>query len=457
MGNTAESFPAESPIDVTIASVERSIQQNNPIHAIEEIAQLLCFPLPKSSFPKMPRLLELLSEVLKIGGALEQANLAQTAAEHPEDTKALYDLGFGLIEGELPTVSASVLHYAYSLEPQNIEIVLELCAALEEAWRFKEAKNFLLSEDSVLKESFMARYLLGYYTLLSDKLSEFKRTVSKLKPKTKDDAFLARRLKGMLARAEKLKTFTPLDDQDLRSWHFVVTGSVLLHLSPHGFSEGMNGRYASATDTDALCKESLLRLRAVTDAWEFPIERILLIPHKESEILAHAAGRHFNVAVVPWEKHGETEGGLIPVYDLEQIPRHILSQLAHYRPGQILWAHAQSWTSTVPVTPDITSYLYQFNQTPWSYRAYKQDEHGDVQETQVKREDPIVDLADAIVSANLDEKALLDLDHLQVLARTGKDLGPGQGPTAFRDRGVRPQFLNGSPVPSNRFGVGYKL
>jgi hypothetical protein len=42
---------------------------------------------------------------------------------------------------------------------------------------------------------------------------------------------------------------TSLDRQDLRGWHYVLTGGVLGSLSPYGFDVGMTGRWAYVSDS----------------------------------------------------------------------------------------------------------------------------------------------------------------------------------------------------------------
>ena len=53
----------------------------------------------------------------------------------------------------------------------------------------------------------------------------------------------------MLARADIARAVTPLDHQDLRGWHYVLTGGILAGLSPYGFDAGMTGRWAYVNDS----------------------------------------------------------------------------------------------------------------------------------------------------------------------------------------------------------------
>jgi len=70
----------------------------------------------------------------------------------------------------------------------------------------------------------------------------------------------------MLARAGIARAVTSLDRQDLRGWHYVLTGGVLGRLSPYGFDAGMTGRWAYVSDSVEDCAAALRRLRLILDA-----------------------------------------------------------------------------------------------------------------------------------------------------------------------------------------------
>jgi len=50
---------------------------------------------------------------------------------------------------------------------------------------------------------------------------------------------------------------TSLDRQDLRGWHYVLTGGILASLSPYGFDDGMTGRWAYLSDSVSRCAAAL--------------------------------------------------------------------------------------------------------------------------------------------------------------------------------------------------------
>jgi hypothetical protein len=127
----------------------------------------------------------------------EFAALAHRAARAPDDTQALYDLGYGLIEQGLNGMAATVLARANLLCPSQEPIVTELACALERDLRFHEACRILI------EQSFLCRYLLAYNGLMTGDLIEPRQLLRSLGPG--DDANLAAmvaRIKGMLTRAD---------------------------------------------------------------------------------------------------------------------------------------------------------------------------------------------------------------------------------------------------------------
>src|SRR4029078_12210492 len=113
----------------------------------------------------------------------------------------------------------------------------------------------------------------------------------------------APRIEGYLARADAARGHAPLDATDLRGWHFVLTGGLLLHISPHGFDEGMRGRYAFVPDSPATCFEGIRRVALVLDALDHRPERVLAPADRASAILAPATAIALNLPNQAWRPH----------------------------------------------------------------------------------------------------------------------------------------------------------
>jgi hypothetical protein len=230
----------------------------------------------------------------------------------------------------------------------------------------------------------------------------------------------------------------------------VITSGLLLHVSPHGFDEGMNGRYAFVQDTPELCLEGIERVRAVLDALEIAPPRIFALPERSSSILARATARILNCPLETWPVDGSDKPGLIVVYDIALLDEDILPTLARHRPGQILWNHASCWTEEQPISGDLTTFLYQVNYEPWGERMVVDPEQQQmVTEPPDERDEAVI--AAEIVAATLEPGTLDDLPALIELARAAAATTGEAAPGLLCSGGRRKKQWSGSPVPSSRF------
>jgi hypothetical protein len=257
-------------------------------------------------------------------------------------------------------------------------------------------------------------------------------------------------LAGMLERAGALQGVAPLDARDLRGWHFVVTGGLLLHISPFGLDEGMNGRYAYTQDSEARCLEGIRRAGAALSAWKLSPPRVFVLPDRASAALARAAAAVLGLPEAPWPEGGTPEPGLIVAYDLRRLDGEVLQSLKDHRPGQILFAHAACWTEEPPFVADLTTYLYQMNAAPWDARLGFDPEKQAAIEVPAD-ESSVETLAERIANASLEEGALADLAALAAFAEAAAHAGGDAALGAMLTGGARRRQREGSPVKSSRF------
>jgi hypothetical protein len=375
------------------------------------------------------------------------AALVRRAADAPDDVQGLYDLGYELIEQGLPGIAATALARANLLYPGQESIVTELAVALESDFRCHEAAAVLRQAGGLLEQSYLCRYLLAYNALMTGDLDEPRRLLPALTTDGPDQRALADRIAGMLARADAVRGVTSLNTDDLRGWHFVVTGGLLLHLSPHGM-DCMRGRYAYTQDSPDRCLEGLRRLAAVFDAWQVRPARVWRLPDDDSAALALAAGQVFGCPVQAW--HGGAGEGLVGVYDLSTADGEVAAALAEHRPGQVVWSHASCWTQEPPLAADLTTYLYQYNVSPWGEGMRLDDKTHKVVKSPPATS-PAEQRAAQVTAATLEADALADVAALAELARAARGLTGEHGPGAFRGEGRRRRQGTNSPVPSNRF------
>jgi hypothetical protein len=255
---------------------------------------------------------------------------------------------------------------------------------------------------------------------------------------------------GMLSRADAVRGVTPLNETDLRGWHFVLTGGLLLHLSPFDFEDAMRGRYAYTTDGPGRCLEGIRRLASVFEAWSVRPARVWLLPNLDSASLGSATAQVLGLPAKRWPAGGTTEPGLIVAYDLSTLDDTLVGQMREHRRGQFLWAHASCWTTEPPFAADLTTYLYQNNKSPWGERLRVNPDMKQM-ETLPADTRPPPERAVEIVTANLDADALKDVPALVDLVQAARRVTGGTGLGAFRTEGMRRRQSVGSPVWSNFF------
>jgi hypothetical protein len=377
---------------------------------------------------------------------------ASRAADDPDDAKALYDLGYWLIDQDLNGIAATVLARANLLVPNQELLVTELACALERDVRFHEACRFLRAAPKLVEQSFLCRYLLAYNALMTGDLIEPRQLLPGLEPGDNPDFVAMKdRIAGMLGRADAVRGATPLNETDLRGWHFVLTGGMLLHVSAVGFEDGMRGRYAYIQDYPGLCLDGIRRLAAVFEAWSVRPARVWLLPDPDSASLGLAAAQVLGLPAEQWPADGTADPGLIAAYDLSTLDGTLLVQLLNHRRGQFVWEHASCWTASPPFAADLTTYLYQHNVSFWGERLRINAETHEV-ETAPADTRPPPERAAEIVAATPDaEASFQDVPALVDLAKAARRVTAGTGLGAFREEGQRLRQPVGSPVPSNRF------
>jgi hypothetical protein len=172
---------------------------------------------------------------------------------------------------------------------------------------------------------------------------------------------------------------------------------------------------------------------------------------RSSKILAQATSEILGIPLKQWTNNDKP--GLIVAYDLDEIKsEEVLIQIADHRPGQILWAHASSWTNPFPFTPDITTFLYQMRTTPWEGGAMVYDKkEKDVKVTEPDNS-PDATIATSIINAEIDKEYFDDVDDVISIIKTLNDLKDNLSKLGiFKTQGRRTRQYTGSPVPSSRF------
>ncbi|MEQ8822608.1 MAG: hypothetical protein RLY93_20415 [Sumerlaeia bacterium] len=376
----------------------------------------------------------LLSELAGRQGESEFAEVIAAAARDANTPDALVEAAYQLTERGLPQIGASAYRRAHALLPDHEGLLAEYAYALGAAVRHQDAYGVLREARAAREKSRFLEALMGHYALLCGDLAlcramplgEMVRD-----PREETRVTASKLVDGLLRADSLLDRGQALDSRDLRGWHYALTGGILTHLSPFGFDEGMNGRYAFIQDSPGRCRASMDLMVAVLEALCQKPERVFHLPGVHNEALARAAAGRLGLPLEPWPAQGRAEPGLIAVYDLDTVPLDCLDGLVIHRPGQILWSHAASWTTEPPFAADITTFLYQ---------TLRPIAGGDA-----------VAMTREILAAEAMEETAADRGAAVAFAGRVADLSGEWGTAALRGKGIRRAQPVGSPVPSSYF------
>ncbi|MEZ4402276.1 MAG: hypothetical protein R3B06_19785 [Kofleriaceae bacterium] len=374
----------------------------------------------------------LLARIFAALDAPELARAAAHCADAPDDVDGLYDLGYHLIEDGLPGIAAVVLTWCHALAPGVEHVVTELCAALEADLAYGAARAVLDGEPALVAGSFLCRYLLAFNAAMSGDVAAARDQLPALVPGEPDQVAMRARIAALVARADALAGVTPLDGDDLRGWHAVVTGGILLHRSPFGL-EHMRGRYALCGDTWSLVAGGLDGLRRLLTIWDFAPPCVYAPPGRDHQALGLAAAAALGVPLAPWPEVGAPAPGLVVVYDLTTVAPADLERVVERRAEQLLFAHACAWTEDARVAPDVVTLLYQVLIPPWGGGVPSLPGPVDAR--------PAEALAADIGAATVEPEPAEERAAVEALARAIGRPGPGR----------RERSWAGGPVLSNRF------
>ena len=352
------------------------------------------------------------------------------------DVRKWEALGHSLLDHDYPGMAATVLARALAIAPTQGTLV-ELVAVLELVGGHDAARDVLRRAPDAIRRGFLPAYLEVFNTLMSGKADLARALMARL-PAPGDEAerYMVTRLEGIWHRYDALVAHAPLDAGDLRGWHWVLTGSLLLMLAPAATAEGetswregaVHGRWAVLNDSWSLVREGLERVALVLAAWDVRPARVSPVDGDGHRFLGRATAARLNV---PFEPALVPEAPCLAVrYQHDNVIPDIAVHWKQHRLGQILWSHALRWTRENAVTPDLVTCLYDRLRPAW----------GDVPPPSEEARSA------AILAAEADASLGEGRTELVAFARfIGGVRGP-HGTAALCSEGERSPWWVGSPV-----------
>jgi len=426
----------------SIAAIEALIAAGDDQTAFDRLRADLDWPNGKAiPAADLPGWLALLAELAIHRGAEPLAKLTGEVVRDPDSPDRLYDLGYALIDAGMPAIAAVVLWRCLALVGDSEEVVCELVSALESALAYHDAALLLEQHAALRARSFLCRYLYAFNAAMDGRLEITRAVLAQLDPDSEETAALQGTIRGICERADRVAGACPLDARDLRGWHYVLTGGLVLHQSPYGFDEPMRGRYAWLADSLRRVATGLERLAQLVAPLALPC--VYAPPGRGHEIVAHAAGRRLGIPVAPWPAVGVPAPGLIVMYDLAELPHADLERLIQRRPGQIVFAHASPWTTDSPLAPDVTTLLYEAIVPPWEAHVIVDPKTHQVGDSAPDDRSAMAIASELAASPGLDDTELVADQPTQWAALVARAWPPAPG--------RRSRLWAGGPVPSSRF------
>lgn len=322
--------------------------------------------------PELPAWMGLLGTLAERRGSKDLADLAHAVARDPDSPDRLYDLGYALIDANAPRLAASVLWRCLALVGDSEEVVCELVSALETSLAHADAFALLAPREALRAGSFMCQYLYAFNAAMAGRVDVTRDALARIAT-TADGASIAggppeavamrAALAAIVERADRVRGACPLDAGDLRGWHYVLTGGLLAHQSPHGWPQPMRGRFAALADSHARIATGIDRLRPLAAAANAPC--VYAPPGRGHDIVARAVALRLGLELAPWPSIGVPAPGIIALYDLADLPPE-LGKLVQRRADQIVYAHATPWTRDCPIAADVTALVYGSLLAPWA-------------------------------------------------------------------------------------------
>lgn len=366
--------------------------------------------------------------------------LAGIAVLERDNVNTLYNLGYELIEGQLNRIAATVLSRANRIAPGHEKIVTELSTALEQSSMYRYAMDIVEEARTLGVDGPFPTYLLGFNAFLAGEAQRTRDVLPLLDPADDPNLMImADRLAGFVQRHAQVEGVTPLDFDDLRGWHYAITGSILTHLSPHGI-EVMRGRYAMLQDQYSLLREGIERLLLVLNTWKFSPSTVQSLPDRNSEVVGRAVSQRLGLQLTPFDPT-PTPGRLTVAYDFFETDHTALKHVQERGDNEVLFAHAMCWTEDYPLTADVCTFQYQSNVSPWGAGRMTFNKDNNEMVRSDADNTPANELAQLIVESPHEPIEESDRAALATLAEHAGQPAPGP----------RLRYFAGSPVQSSRF------
>lgn len=364
------------------------------------------------------------------------------------DIQGLYDFAVMLgLNGHFRFAACIALRLRTLYRPDR-KVSEMLIHFLVQEFRFEDALNWARADCPQFRECYYLQYLFGFSALMCAHLDEAYsacRFMQEAVTADEEDMQLMHAFQGMLCRVKEIECATSLSMQDLRGWHYVITGGLLLDTSPP--DHDMNGRYSILINEDiySFLRLGLERLKIATELLQIRSSRILLPAEPGSRALGLAAAQVLDWPVETWD--GAIQEGMVVAvnpYDLDETGSKTLSE---HHSGQLFYCHSECWTRPSSFTPDFLTSLVQAYSAPWG-DFYSEGEV--IRKFADAHDSSTEDLAYKISNADFEDDSAHQLQDVAEIKRVATAIGDY---AAFRLTSGKRLMSYPGPVASSEFIV----
>jgi|GEM_PF-2079199 len=313
---------------------------------------------------------EAAGRICRILGAHEDARLFEDLAARPDDTEALFRLGYRLADQGRPEVAAKLLERSLLGLPADVGVRRELAFARLQSRDFEGCLRALVPlEDSPdLSETERLDVLLtmAEAALLAGRREPCRSFLERAEDCVPDDDQRTRldALHAQLARSTRWESLARLG---LREWHVIQHAGVILKTAGGWFEDGSRaGRFDLLQLRPDMIAFLLQRLACL-------LERLELVPEAVSPAseaaapLAHALALRLGVPVLadPAQRGGRSV--LLVALNAAEFASH-LPLVVEHSPDLSLFALNLDWERDAPVCPEVVGVLARRVFVPWEKR-----------------------------------------------------------------------------------------
>lgn len=329
--------------------------------------------------------LEASGRLCRILGATDEAQLFEAVHEDPEALEARHKLAYHLVDEGRPDVAIGLLELGLAgVEPGPAEAGLrrELAFAqlrnrdFEASLRSLAPLEHMELADPELIDTHLLQAECAVYLGRRGLSQAYLDRAEALVP---DDDQRAS-LDGLHALHGRARHFEKLTDLDVRAWHFVQHGGVLLKTAGGFFEDGsLAGRF-EMLDLRIDMVAFLLQRTVDLLAWAGISYEVVIPTGEVAAPLASALARRLGIEMVESLPDRAGRSALLVATNAAEYGP-LVAGLARHRRELGLFAINLDWTRDAPVCPEIVGVLAQRSFLPWETRYSVDPGTGETRET----------------------------------------------------------------------------